>query len=95
MDQLQKYVGAKSHVLDYLTIADFKLCETSYYFEKLYEEQYPNYPFFGEIRKTIENLPEVKKYYEKENSVKGPFLPSYAQLKFWFLILYQSIKIHI
>lgn len=37
----------------------------------------------NEIRKTVEDLPEVKKYYERENAVKGPFLPSYAQLKFW------------
>lgn len=82
LDQLQKFVGKKGHVLDYLTIADFRLCEASYYFQKLYEEQYVNYPFFGEIRKAVESLPEVKKYYEKPNAIKGPFLPSYTQLKF-------------
>jgi hypothetical protein len=34
------------------------------------------------IRKTVEGLPEVNEYYARENAVKGPFLPSYAQLKF-------------
>jgi hypothetical protein len=50
LDQLQKFIGNKGHVLNYLTIADFRLCEASYYFYKLYEEQEANYPFLGEIR---------------------------------------------
>jgi len=29
----------------------------------------------------VEELPEVKKFYEK-GGIKEPFLPSYAQLKF-------------
>lgn len=64
-----------------MTLADFRIAEASYYFEKLYPNYYNQYPFFSKIRKAVENLPEVKKYYQKENAVKGPFLPNYAQLK--------------
>ena len=68
--------------MGYLTLADFKLAQASYYFEKLYEDQYPQYKALSKIRNTINNLPEVKQYYEQPNAVKEPFLPSYAQLKY-------------
>jgi len=53
LDHLQGFIGEKEHALEYLTIADFKLCEASYYFEKLYDEQYKNYAFFNRIRKSV------------------------------------------
>lgn len=82
LDQLKKFVGEKKTVLDYLTIADFKIAEASYYFEKLYHKQYEDYKFMSKIRDTVENLPEVKNYYKGEHAIKGPFMPNYSQLKF-------------
>ena len=63
-----------------MTIADFKLAEASFYFEKLWDEQYPKYKAFTRIRENVLNLPEIKKYYESENAVKQPFCPDYAKL---------------
>lgn len=80
---MKKFVGDKKYILGYLTLADFKIAEASYYFEKLYSKQYGDYKFLTTIRETVENLNEVKNYYKGENSVKGPYLPTYAQLKFW------------
>lgn len=34
--KLNQFIGTRNTVLDYLTLADFKLAEASYYFEKLY-----------------------------------------------------------
>lgn len=82
LDQLKAFVGDKSTTLGYLTLADFRIAEASYYFEKLYYKQASNYPFLAKIRRTVEELPAVKEYYSRENAVKGPFMPSYAQLKF-------------
>lgn len=62
---------------------DFKLAEASYYFEKMYPTHYERYSFLTKIRNSIEKLPEVKKYYESANAIKGPFLQSYAKLQFW------------
>jgi len=36
---LVKYIGNKDFVIGYLTLADFKIAEAIYYFEKLYPEQ--------------------------------------------------------
>lgn len=82
LDQLKKFYGEKKYALDYLTLADFKLAEASYYFEKLYSKQFHEYEFLSRVRNEIQNLPEVKKYYSNENAIKAPFMPSYAQLKF-------------
>ena len=81
LQQLSKFVGDKNTILDYLTLADFKIAEASYYFEKLYKDNYKLFPFLARIRNTINELPEVKKYYSSDNAIKEPFLPSYAQLK--------------
>ena len=35
---LNKFIGEKDYLLGYLTLADFKIAEASYYFEKLYTE---------------------------------------------------------
>ena len=86
LDQLKAFIGEKQFTLGYLTLADFRIAEAAYYFEKLYEKQIGDYPFFGRIRQGIESLPEVKAYYEREGAVKGPFMPNYSQLKFWFVM---------
>ena len=82
LDQLSKFIGEKDTALEYLTLADFKIAEASYYFEKLYDDEYKNYPFLNRVRKTINELEEVKKYYSTEKAIKGPFMPSYSQLQF-------------
>ena len=82
LDQLKAFIGEKQYVLGYLTLADFRIAEAAYYFEKLYDKQIGEYPFFGRIREAVESLPAVKAYYEREGAVKGPFMPNYSQLKF-------------
>ena len=78
---MNKFIGEKEYLLDYLTLADFKIAEASYYFEKLYEEHGEECKKLIQIRNRIEKLPEIKAWYEN-GGVKEPFLPSYAQLKF-------------
>ena len=56
LDQLSNFVGEKDTALDYLTLADFKIAEASYYFEKLYDGEYKDYPFLNRIRKTVNEL---------------------------------------
>ena len=82
LELLVKFIGDNDYVMGYLSLADFKLAEASYYFEKLYDKQYSEYKALSKIRENVNNLPEVKQYYEQPNAVKEPFLPSYAQLKF-------------
>lgn len=65
LDQLKAYVGERKTVLDYLTIADFKIAEAAYYFEKLYGAKFNDYGFMGRIRDSIEALPDVKAYYNR------------------------------
>lgn len=47
---MKKFVGEKKYTLGYLTLADFKIAEASYYFEKLYQKQIGDYQFFKTIR---------------------------------------------
>lgn len=53
LDQLQAFVGEKNMVLGYLTLADFRIAEASYYFEKLYEKHIGDYKFLQHIRHTV------------------------------------------
>ena len=34
--ELNKFIGEKEYLVGYLTLADFRIAEASYYFEKLY-----------------------------------------------------------
>lgn len=61
---LSSFANEKNTMLDYLTLADFKLAEASYYFEKMYVKEFKEFPFLKTIRSTVENLKEVQKYYE-------------------------------
>lgn len=81
MEELSHFIGNKDYALGYLTLADFKLAEASYYFEKMYPDHAKNFEALIRIRKNVESLPAVKDYYQK-GGVSGPFLPTYAQLKF-------------
>jgi len=39
IEELVKYIGNKNYTIGYLTLADFKIAEATYYFEKLYPEE--------------------------------------------------------
>jgi hypothetical protein len=68
--------------LGYLTLADFIVAEFSYYVEKVTPENYNKHEFLKRVRTAVESVPEVKKYYESENAMKGPFLPPIAAIQF-------------
>lgn len=81
LDELSHFIGKKDYAIGYLTLVDFKLAEVSYYFEKLYPDHLKDFEALIRIRKNVESLPAVKAYYDK-GGIVGPFMPSYAQLKF-------------
>ncbi len=81
MEELTHYIGNKEFAIGYLTLADFKLAEASYYFEKMYPELLNKFEVLFKIRKNVESLPEIKTFYDK-GGISKPFLPTYAQLKF-------------
>jgi glutathione S-transferase len=81
LEELSHYIGNKEFALGYLTLADFKLAEASYYFEKMYPDHVKNFEALIRIRKSLEALPAIKSFYDK-GGITGPFLPTYAQLKF-------------
>lgn len=62
-------------MLGYLTLADFFLAEYGYYIEKVYPEQWKQYPFLQKIRENFDKEQGTKAYYSRPNSIKGPFLP--------------------
>ena len=45
-------------------------------------ETFNKYGFLKRIRDNINNLPEIKAYYEKENAMKAPFIPPFAVVPF-------------
>jgi len=57
------------------------VAEASYIFEAVFPVEYQKYSFFGRIRKNFNNLPEIKAYYAREDSFKGPFLPPIAAVQ--------------
>jgi tRNA A-37 threonylcarbamoyl transferase component Bud32 len=62
-------------------LIDFQIAEFSHYVEKIAPEVYNKFEFFKKTRTAFENLPEVKKYYEQESAVKGPFIPQIRKIK--------------
>lgn len=83
MDYFEKFVGNKEWVLGYVTIADIEISELSYYFEKLFPEEYKQYPSWQRIRDGFNNLPQIKAYYASETAIKGPFVPpAYSAIQF-------------
>lgn len=83
LDAFEKYVGNKDWALGYLTLVDFIVAELSNHFEKIYPEEYKNYPSLQRIRDNFNNLAEIKEYYDSPNAIKGPFLPpAYSVIKF-------------
>lgn len=83
LELLGKFKGNKEWLTGKLTVADFVLVEASYYLEQVYPEFFKEYGFLKEERERFEGLPEIKKYYESANAVKGPFTsPQMASIKF-------------
>lgn len=81
--QLCKFNGNKEWLLGYLTLVDFLLVEIAYYIEQVYPALYAKEPFLKELRNRFNALPEIKKYYEKPDAVKAPFVsPAMANIKF-------------
>ena len=79
ISQLVKFLGEKEWVMGYLTLADFKLAEASYYLEGIWPEQTKLYPSLTQLRGRFDDLAFVKGYYERSDATKTPFLPPSAK----------------
>ena len=79
--ELNKFVGEKTTVLGYLTIADYNVAEFSNYIQTVFPEESKNFPFMKRIRDNFNSLPEIEAYYKSETAFKGPFYPESALIK--------------
>ena len=79
---LSKYYGEKEFALGYPTLVDFQFSEISHHFEKIYPEEFAKHSCLKRCRDAFNALPEIKKYYEQEGSIKGPFTAPFAALHF-------------
>lgn len=80
VELLQKFYGDKEFALGYPTVPDFFIAEISYYLKKVSEELYNKAPHLKKVAEAINNLPEVKAYYEKEENRKI-FVPPYLKIQ--------------
>jgi len=78
LEQLNKFVGEKSFVLGYLTLADFVVAEDSHFIERVFPIEYKTYGFLHKIRENFSKVPEIVAYYQKPTAFKGRFYPEYA-----------------
>ena len=62
---ISNFVGEKDWAIGYLTLVDFIIAENSNLIEKIAPELYQKYGFLKRIRDNVNNLPEVKAYYER------------------------------
>ena len=87
LQQIDDCYGEKPFALGYLTLADFNNSESSFYLEKMFPNIYNKYGFLKRVREAVENLPEIKKYYEQESAIKGPLfvLPNEPIVKSWLI----------
>lgn len=67
--KLNEFYGQNTYALGYPTLPDFEFAEFSYYLEKLDPELYKELPFLARLRESINNIPEIKKYYETKGSL--------------------------
>ena len=81
LKELEKFIDGKELTFGYLTVIDFYLAEVDEFVKVVFPELKEKYEFLGKIRQSVEAIPEVMKYYERENAVKGPYLPPSAQIK--------------
>ena len=82
LQQIKDFIGEKDFALGHLSILDFLIQEFSYYVEKIFPEEYENFPFFHRIRTNFNELPKIKAYYQREDAIKGPFIAGQANLMF-------------
>lgn len=83
LQYISKFKGNYEWIFGRLTLPDFLLVEISFYIENVFPNHYKEFSFLNEIRIRFHNLPEIKKYYEQEWAVKGPFThPLKALIKF-------------
>lgn len=80
---MAKFVGDKEWVFGYMTLIDFHICFLSSFLEKIDPELLDKHPWIRKIAKAIVDLPEVQKYFERENSIKDnyPNLPPTSAIK--------------
>ena len=50
LEELSKFIGGNDTTIGYLTLADFKIAEASYYFEKLFHESKKNFEALVKVR---------------------------------------------
>ena len=65
-----------------MSYLDFIIQEFANYVENIYPEEYGKYGFLEKIKTNFENLEKIKKYYEREDAIKGPFIAGKANLMF-------------
>lgn len=53
LEELNHFIANKDFAIGYLTLADFKIAEASYYFEKLYQEHAKNFELMIKIKKNV------------------------------------------
>ena len=80
VELLSKFYGEKEFALGYLTLADLKISEIANYVEKITPDVFEKFGFLKRVRDAVNNIPEIKAYYQKETAVKGPFLPPIAAI---------------
>lgn len=80
LDQLEKFVGEKNHVLGYLSLGDFIVTEFSYYIETVYPEEFKKWSFLKRIRDHFNSIPEIVSFYSN-GGFKGDFYPATALIK--------------
>ena len=79
--ELDKFVGEKTTVLGYLTIADYNVAEFSNFIQTVFPEQSKAFPFMKRIRDNFNSLPEIQAYYKSDGAFKGPFYPPSSLIK--------------
>lgn len=80
LEQLASFVGDKSFVLGYLTLADFVVSEGSVYIETIYPEESKAFPFLKRVRENFNQVPKIAEYNKSEKAFKGPYMPPTAFL---------------
>lgn len=80
LEQLASFVGDKSFVLGYLTLADFIVSEGSVYIETIYPEESKAFPFLKRVRENFNQVPKIAEYNKSDKAFKGPYMPPTAIL---------------
>ena len=74
-NKLERFLNGKNFVIGYLTMVDFFLAEYAHYMNFLFPNEFKAFKGINRIQKTIEELPEVQGYYQRNVHILNPFLP--------------------